>query len=264
MNYIKYLTCILIASAFIVYYGCESNDTATNSVYILQPVNKKVLVEFFTNSGCQPCIIVHHYLDQITGNSGATINDTSVIIVSFHTKYPSIYDSLYRANIIQNDARASYYGVTATPYARLDGVNMNQFSSTSWSAQLNAEMNTTKYLNISLSNTFNASTDSGTVTANISLVNALPSSNNVIHIIITENNISYITAQNGITRPSDVMRYMITGTGGEAVNVGQNITVVKNYGLAPNWKEDECYLTAFIQNPASKQVFGVERIKVMQ
>jgi thiol-disulfide isomerase/thioredoxin len=264
MTYIKFLTCILIASSFIVYYGCESNDTTNNSVYIPQPVNKKVLVDFFTNSGCQPCIAVHHYLDQITGNSGATINDTSIIIVSFHAKYPYIYDSLYRANTVQNDARAIYYGVNATPYGALDGVNMSQFSSSSWSSQLNAEMNTTKYLNISLSNTFNASADSGTVTANISLVNAIPSNDNVVHIIITENNISYITAPNGIKNPSDVMRYMITGSGGESINIGQNTTVVKNYGLSHNWKEENCYLTVYIQSTSTKQVFGVERIKIMQ
>jgi|SRR4030095_2250294 len=264
MKYLKYLTFFITAAIIIIYSGCESNDTATNSVYIPQAVNKKVLVEFFTNSGCLPCIAAHHYFDQITSNSGATINDTSVVIISFHAKYPYIYDSLYRANTVQNDARANYYGVVATPYGSLDGVNMNQFSASNWSSQMNAEMNSTKYLNISLSNNYNTSTDSGTVTANISLVSALPSTDNVIHIIITENNISYITAPNGIKNPSDVMRYMITGSNGESVNVGQNTTVTKNYGINSRWREGECYLTAFVQSTSTKQIFGVERIKVQQ
>ena len=261
MSYIKYLIFVFAVPAFILYSGCESNDTATNSVYIPQPVNKKVLVEFFTNSGCNPCIVAHHYLDQITSNSGATINDTSVIILAYHTRYPYILDSLFRANIVQNQGRSDYYGITFTPQSRLDGnINMGQFSSGDWSAQINAELNTTKYLDIFLSNTFNG--DSGNVTADFSLVNAIPSSDNVIHIIITENNIPYITAPNGITYPDDVMRYMITGTDGESVNIGQGVSVNKSYGLAPHWNEDECYITVFVQSSSTQQIFGVERIKV--
>lgn len=252
----------MLITIAVFYNGCKSNDSVTNSVYIPQPVNKKVLVEFFTNSGCNPCITAHHYFDQISSNSGATINDTSIIILAFHSRYPYIFDSLYKANIPHNDGRANYYGVVATPYGRLDGVNMSQFSSSNWTAQINAELNTTKYLNISLVNNFNASVDSGIVTANITLESALPSSDNVIHIIITENNIPYVTAPNGITKPSDVMRYMVTGTGGESINVGLNNTVIKNYGLASNWNEDECYLTVFIQSTSTKQIFGVERIKI--
>ena len=58
------------------------------------------------------------------------------------------------------------------------------------------------------------------------------------------------------------MRYMVTGTTGEDISVGTNNTVVKNYGLAPNWKSEDCYITVFIQSKSTKQVFGVERIKV--
>lgn len=262
MKYIKYLISLALLLLSVFYYGCKSNDSPTNSVYIPQPVNKKVLVEFFTNSGCNPCITAHNYFDQITSNSGATINDTSVIIIAFHSRYPYIFDSLYRANIPHNDARANYYGVVATPYGRLDGVNMTQFSASNWTAQINVELNTAKYLDIRLANNFTSSSDSGTVTANISLESALPSSDNVIHVIITENNIPYVTAPNGITKPSDVMRYMVTGEGGESINVGKNIIISKNYGLASNWNEDECYLTVFVQSTSSKQIFGVERIKV--
>lgn len=264
MKFIKYILAAFALPAIIL-MGCESNDSSVNSVYIPQPVNKKVLVEFFTNAGCNPCIAAHHYLDQITDNTGATINDTSVIIVSYHTRYPYSFDSLYRANVPQNEYRSTtYYGVLFTPQCRIDGVNSGQFSSTNWSAQINAEFKTAKYLNVVLSNSFDPGTDSGNVTANISLVSAMPSSDNVVHILITENNISYITSPNGITQPDDVMRYMITGQEGESINVGQNTTVTKPYTIAPNWDPDECYITVFVQSVSTKQVFGVERIKVVK
>lgn len=261
MKYLKVLFLIITA---VLIHGCESNDTSTNSVYIPQPVNKKVLVEFFTNAGCTPCVAAHEYLDQINLNSGATINDTSVIIISYHTKYPYILDSIYRANISQNQGRSDYYGVTTTPQGRLDGINMGQYSSSTWSSLINAEFKTTQYLNISLSSTFDPGTDSGSVTANISLVNALPSSNNVIHMVIIENNVSYVTAPNGITSPDDVMRNMITGGSGEAVTIGGSTTVTKNFGLNSRWVPEECYVVVFVQNPDTKEVFGVERIKIVQ
>lgn len=261
MKFLK-VTLLIIATLFI--YGCESNDITTNSVYIPQPVNKKILVEFFTNSGCNPCIAAHGYLDEINHESGVTINDTSVIILSYHTKYPYILDSLYRANIVQNQRRADYYGINTTPQGRLNGISMGQFSSTNWSAQINAEFKTTKYLNITLSNTYDEVLDTGTVTANINLINALPSTNNVIHMVIVENNISYITAPNGVTPLDDVMRFMITGKDGEAVTIGQVNSISKGYSINPNWNTLECYIIVFVQNPDTKQIFGVERIKVVK
>ena len=44
----KYLF-ILPLFVLFFYYGCESNDAVTTSVYIPQPVNKKILVEFYKN-----------------------------------------------------------------------------------------------------------------------------------------------------------------------------------------------------------------------
>ncbi|MFZ1702788.1 MAG: hypothetical protein WAT79_00500, partial [Saprospiraceae bacterium] len=70
------------------------------------------------------------------------------------------------------------------------------------------------------------------------------------------------TAPNGITQPDDVMRYMITGTDGQSISIGATNTVSMNYGLNPKWVPGECYIVVFVQNPDTKQIFGVERIKV--
>lgn len=267
MNYIKYSAVIIAIASLFIYIGCESNDSVSNSVCIpvYEPVNKKVLVEFFTNAGCNPCIAAHNYLDEIAEHVGCrTLNDSSVVVISYHTRYPYSFDSLYRANVMQNEYRSTtYYGVNFTPQCRIDGVNSGQFSSANWSAQINAEFKTTRYLNISLSNTFDPNTDTGTVIADISLLSALPSSDNVVHAVITENNVSYVTSPNGITSPDDVMRYMITGQEGESINIGQNTSVSKVYGVASNWKPEDCYIIVYIQSVSTKQVFGVERIKVV-
>lgn len=263
MNYLKYLLSVILFSYVLFFTGCESNDTAFSSIYIPQPVNKKVLVEFFTNAGCNPCIAAHNYLDQIGVGAGVTINDTSVIIISYHTKYPFILDSLYRANIEHNQARADYYGVNYTPQARLNGdINLANFSASDWTAQINYSFNTTRYLNINLINEFSTSTDSGTVTVIINQVSQIQSNDLVLHVVITENHVSYVTAPNGIKYPNDVMRYMVTGRDGEPVNLSPSLALVKRYGIAQNWKANDCYLNVFVQSRSTKEVFGVEKIKV--
>ena len=253
----------LLAMAF--YNGCESNDAVTSSVYIPQPVNKKVLVEFFTNAYCQPCVNAHNYLDQVNAVGGVTLNDTSIIIVSYHAKSPNPADSLYQANTTQSDARFTYYGVqqTGTPNCQTDGVYMGQFSSTDYTALINAEFETPKYLNVALTNNFNG-TDSGTITANITDLVALPTNDNLIHIVITENHVPYISAPNHVTHPDDVLRYMITGNDGQRISLSQNqtTTVSMRYGIKSNWKLQDCNINVFVESFSTRRVYGVERIKV--
>lgn len=260
---IKSLLLILPFFLLLFYMGCESNDAVTSSVYIPQPVNKKVLVEFFTNSYCLPCVNAHNYWDQVKAVGGLTLNDTSVIVVSIHARSPNQADSIYRGNRVQNDDRYNYYGVQTTPNNQLDGVYMGEFSSTNFSALLNTEFLTPKYLDITLSNFFDG-TDSGTVTANFKALSTLPTGDNVVHVAITENNVAYVTAVNGVTHPSDVERFWPTGSGGQSINlpVNQAITFAQNYRLASNWKKQDCYLTVYVQSTSTRQVYGVERIKI--
>jgi hypothetical protein len=244
--------------------GCESNDNPTKPVYNPSNPEKKVLLEFFTNAGCFPCIAAHNYLDGITALSGITINDTNVIVVSFHAKYPYNQDSIYRANIEQNDGRSTYYGVQFTPQGRLDGTTTGQFSSSSWTAQFNAELQTDVIVDIGIERTYDPNTRAGTVTAFAHPLTNTGTTDNVIHFIITEDNVPYITAPNGITHPDDVMRYMITGTNGESISLtaGQTTQVIKSFTLNGAWNPDECHIVAFVQSTSTGEVFGVNKIKV--
>lgn len=249
-----------------LFFGCEGNDNYITIRY--QPVDsadsKKVLLEFFTNSGCTPCVAAHNYLDGIEALNGVTINDSNVIILSYHTKYPYIYDSLYMANITQNDARSSYYGVNYTPQARLDGVNIGQFSAMDWTAQINTELVANNYMDISLTVNYDSLNRTGFITAIFNVLLNLPTNDNVVHVIITESNISYVTAPNGITNFDDVMRNMITGTNGDPISLSQggNQSIIKQFTLNSAWNAGECFITVFIQNSTTKAVYGVERIKI--
>jgi thiol-disulfide isomerase/thioredoxin len=249
--------------------SCESNDNAISSVYIPQTINRKVLVEFFTNSGCIPCIDAHHYFDQIEAHVGITPNDTGVIIVSIHTNIPYQPDPIYNSNVVQNNARMNYYNIISNPQGRADGNDMQDFSSTVWTAHIKAEMFSTKYMNITFQNNFFPSADSGFVTINIQTVVPIPTSDNKIFVVLTQDSIPYTTGPNGIKYPSDVMRYIVTGSSGAPITLtnGQTTQFGTGYSIPTspaNWYIPEKFnIVAFIQSTSTKQVYGVEKIKVI-
>lgn len=247
----------------VIFISCESNDNPQNSVYIPQPVNKKVLVEYFSNSNCQPCIAAHNYFIAPVGEAaGQTINDTSVIFISWQFKYPNINDSIYWANPVQNAYRANYYQVLGAPNGQLDGNYMGNFSQTDWTNQVNTEFKTTKFLNISLSNSYDTISRNGTISANVQTLSAPQISDNVIHFVLTESNVMYVTAPNGITKLDDCMRLMITDTTGVPITLSGTISRTENYNVNTKYKDVNCQIVVFVQSQSTKQIFGVEKIKI--
>jgi len=255
---------LTIISGFFQLSGCLYNDDITNIINNPSTYKKKVLVEFFTNSGCTPCVAAHEYLDGITALSGVTSNDTNVIIISYHTRYPFSYDSLYRANVPHNDARISYYGVTFTPQGRLDGVSLGLFNTNDWTAAINFELGAKNYTAITLSKTYDTLSRTGNVGAEVNTISPIPDADIVVHLVITENSVPYITASNGVKYPNDVMRTLLTGENGESITLlnGQQTLVNKDFTIQNNWNQDNCYITVFFQSILSKVIYGVERIKV--
>jgi hypothetical protein len=266
MKKLKLFLVLIAVSAALYISGCESNDNPTSSVYIPQPVNRKVLMEFFSNSNCGPCVLPHNsFISPMVEQEGITRNDSCVILLSFQFKYPNIQDSIYWANEPENQGRADYYNVAAAPAGYVDGSYMGAFSSGEWSAELNAELMSTSYLVITLTNTYDDTGRTGSVTANVLTQTAPETSDNVIHIVLTENNVPYISAQNGIKNYEFVMRDMVTGSGGNTIQLtqGQTTTFTQAYTVDNRWKQGDCYMTVFVQSTSSKKVYGVERIKIM-
>jgi hypothetical protein len=266
MKILKILLLLFFTAVLVYLTGCESNDNPASSSYIPQPVNRKVLMEFFSNSNCGPCVLPHNsFIRPMVEQSGITRNDSCVILLSFQFKYPNIQDSIYWANEPENQGRANYYNVAAAPAGYVDGTYMGAFSSGEWSAELNAELLSTRYLTITLSNSYDSIGRSGSVTANVLTETAPETTDNVIHIVLTENNVPYISAQNGIKNYEFVMRDMVTGIDGQHISLtqGQTTMVDQSYTVDNRWKQDDCYMTVFVQSASSKKVYGVERIKII-
>ena len=85
--------------------------------------NKRVLLlETFTNSGCETCAQQIPELDALI-----TVNSDKIAAIQYHVNWPSSSDSMYLHNPAANTARMEYYGVTGVPHVVIDG---NHFSGT--------------------------------------------------------------------------------------------------------------------------------------
>ena len=254
---------ICFSAIFVILVGCESNDNSTNSVYIPKPINKKVLVEYFSNSSCIPCVDMHRsFIEPIVAAAGVTNNDTGVIFVSWQFKYPNSQDSVYWANAVQNGYRANYYQVQVAPYGLLDGNFMGSYSTSQWTSQVNNEFNGTKYLNITLSGTYDSTGRNGNITANIQTLVAPSTNDNVAHFILTEDSVMYISAQNGIKQLDNIMRLMISDTTGVSINLSGTQSLNESYNIQTKYNDSKCHIVVFVQSLSTKAVYGVEKIKV--
>lgn len=77
---------------------------------------KKVLIEHFSNASCSICGV---YSPQVF--AFAEQNKDNVLVLSYHTPFPYLHDSLHFENPADANARISYYGVSGTPYSIIEG-----------------------------------------------------------------------------------------------------------------------------------------------
>jgi len=81
---------------------------------------QNVVLEHFTNTGCDPCASNNPILLSAMNSS---TRDT-VIKISTHTWWPGATDPFYQWNITDNTNRTNYYGINSVPRIRIDG-NIN-------------------------------------------------------------------------------------------------------------------------------------------
>lgn len=93
--------------------------------------NERVLlIESFTNTGCETCAQQIPELDALIAN-----NSDKVSAIQYHVNWPSNSDPMYLHNPADNEARKEHYGITGVPHVTIDG---NHFSSTP--SQLNQDI----------------------------------------------------------------------------------------------------------------------------
>jgi len=250
----KILLPLIMLFAAVTFYSCESNDTVAPQGALVQSTNK-VLVEIFTNTSCIPCVAANQYLDAVT--------DTNVIIIRTHTTlYPS--DPFYEYNTTDNGARQVYYNsANANPRAFLLGTFMGNYNATNWTSALNTQLAASRIMGVSVNNTYDTVAKTGTLNIAMTQSGTISATDLVYHVALTESDLHY-NAPNGEDIFEQVLRDLVTGPNGEPISItsGQTLNIVKNYSVGSVVNDRNANLIVYAQSTSTKQVYGVEMIKV--
>ena len=228
----------------------------------LVAANSKVLIEFFTNTSCIPCVPANLFLDKIYKQQGITSNDADVVAIRTHTTlFPN--DPFYLFNPAANDARQNYYSAGSfNPQGYINGTFMGIFSEGPWTNLINTTFGALSNFAITYNNTYNTSTRQGTLTVTVHQLSGSQVPDLVLNVAITEDELMY-AAPNGETEFENTLRDLLTPTAGEmvSVNVGQSDSFTYNYTLNPQINDQHTNIVMFIQSTSSKEVFAVDEKK---
>lgn len=229
----------------------------------ISPTNK-VLVELFTNTSCVPCVDPNRYLDRINDLEGITTSDNSVIILRMHTTmFPN--DPFYLYNTPDNDARMAFYPGTnvSNPRGYLLGTFMQTYSSTAWTNKINDQLAGTRPFAVKLVNTYDSVARNGSLSVKIRQASGSSYSDLVYHCALAESEIAY-SAPNGETLFENTLRDLITPPAGQTFSIagGQTNSYSVNYSVPPVIDHKHADLIVFVQRTGTKEVLGVERVKV--
>lgn len=252
--------------------GINSSDTTDWSSQflfssLLLPVNatNKVLTELFTNTSCIPCVDANRYLDDVNDLSGITSNDNSVIILRVHTTLFA-GDPFFLYNTADNSARMNYYNAAAVnPRGFLIGTSLGSYTASSWTNKINEKLGSLRTFAIKLTNNYDTVSRNGNISFNVRQVSGQTVSDLVYHVAVSENGILY-TAPNGETKFENTLRDLITPPDGQAFDIseGQTKSYSHNYSLAGIINQRKTDLIVFVQKISTKEIFAVEKIRIVQ
>ena len=237
----------------------------STSIESIIPTNK-VLVEIFTNTSCIPCVQANTYLDEIYELQGVTSNDASVEILRIHTTLFA-GDPFYLYNTTDNNARMAFYPNSAivNPRTFLRGTFMGNFSASSWTNKINAELADTRTYAIKLTNTYDSVSRNGNINIKIRQVSGEVFNDLIFQIAVAENNIPY-TAPNGETHFSNTLRDFIMPPSGQpfTISPGQTNSYNQTYSIDTPINQNKTDLIVFVQrnNATTREVMAVEKVKL--
>jgi hypothetical protein len=234
----KHLFTIICLSAF-VWSGCKENNalivypgptavqdsTTRDTTYVLaagsipaaQPHN--VLIEEFTGQSCSNCPAAHSLLASIAEGSGnaGRINIVSMYLQGGPQTYPPNGAKFnFTDSIVTQISSSIYPGINALPSGGIDRAifNSNMVLYTSeWSTDITTQKALVNPLNLSLTSSYNATTNKATITVFVTYITPVTIPQNLSVIVVEDS--MFDLQEDGITIDTgylfrDVFRAMIT------------------------------------------------------
>jgi len=219
-------------------------------------VQKRVMVEQFTQASCAPCAEQNPGFNQILFN-----NAEQVVALKYQTSFPG-FDPMNEHNPDEVLIRRQYYGVTGVPNVYLNGEDAG-LSSDVTAAQVNNAYQETTPLEMELSHSLTEDLDSISITCLIRNVaeDSFDVADAVLHVAIVEEALEFPIPP-GSTDEQDfysVMRKMLPNVGGTELGLipGGDSAVVTIDAPLPDYIYDYSQIgaVAFVQDDASKEMF---------
>lgn len=213
-----------------------------------------VLFELFTGVNCPYCPAAANGVMQMLDEG------FQIAPVAFHTSAFSTSE-FYTS---ETNARANYYSITSYPTLKADGTKTlsggGSASENMYSYYVplyNQRINQPAYFNIDLSCSSPVGTQY-TVTCTVNEIEECPSDNLKVYIVLTQNHIQ--RSWQGMSELNFVVRDMIPNQNGTAYS-GGDITITETFDMGEYPKED-CYLTAWVQNASTKEVYQAVKLSL--
>jgi hypothetical protein len=263
---------LLYAVILVVIVGCETNPPIStevtptgnislkiridNSTNLLQ-VNKAVVLESFTNTGCYPCPVTNRIIRQLETE---TYGRSKLVVIKFPVNFPASNDLFYLAAIEICDFRMSYYNVFYAPTIIIDGMIKPVASdSNSIKAAIDSRLSVTPIFSINVSSSLE-----GDYSADISIKildsSAINIDDVIINVPITEAEIEFQQppGSNGETKFYDVIRLMLPGINGislrQLIDQGELLFEFED-AILSDWNPEKLNTVVYIQNSISKEVY---------
>ncbi|MBN1598110.1 MAG: tandem-95 repeat protein [Bacteroidales bacterium] len=223
--------------------------------------SKRVLVEYFTNSGDEDLVAPNASFNRVINNQ-LTMD---AVDLQYHMGYPG-NDPFYALNPYIADSREAFYGLISVPYAIMDGGPDSKpgykFDYSNDSIEqidiTRAVLGDNKF-DIDITTLFG--TNSLSIEVEVSALTAVEQSVLTLHVVIIEELVKEVIGENGEDRFENVVKKMLPNPGGTTFNrswsIGNSESVYFDWDYEDVFDEDELRVVAFIQNNETREVYQV-------
>ncbi len=220
-------------------------------------VNRKIIVEHFTNTICGNCAGANPgFFTNVNNQSG-------VIHMSVHPSAPYSGCLLHQHNTTQNNARTNYYGIFgSTPRLVIQGTVIASSANYSLSTIFTPYLSQTSPASIRIEQT-KYGNDSIRSTVIVKTVAAHSLGNLSLFVALAEDTIFY-NSPNGETHHYNVFRKSLTAATGLVVTlpatIGDSIVYTMSSLKSTAWNFSRIYTLAVLQETTSKAVVQAESV----
>ncbi len=220
-------------------------------------VEKKIVVEHFTNTNCSICG---------SRNPGFYTNLNSqngVLHLAVHPSAPYASCLLYNQNATANDARTNYYGIYgSTPRLVINGVVILSSTNYASSSIFTPYQSSTTPASIHIvQQKFGADSIRSTITITTEATHSLGGLS--LFVALAEDTVFY-TGTNGEKQHYDVFRKSLSGTTGTSITlpaaVGSSVVLTFSSPSNSTWNFSRIYTFAMLQETNSKKLVQAEAV----